>query len=293
MRLLALLCWICAAGSAQTIALSNGVHLQIRTTFGKPDGQQVIQAALEPASGNSFYRIFRDQNGLAVYCYELAVDRTSAEEFRLTVRPAGNEFAAKFPRADGGKPTPTVPADRELGLLHSGEQATFQAFELAGSGEKVVDTITLALDPGAVSAGGGHPLRFAGLRVTINGAPIPGPAGGDVSGRFALFFVPGRGGYFFTTGPVDGRPFVQAGWVEGKHMQFTLENENFEATAQSPFVRTPERSSVWVYHDPNFKPKGAWTQMLETPAEPERAPEFFTAAADSLGWWVQQPTSVR
>jgi hypothetical protein len=40
---------------------------------------------------------------------------------------------------------------------------------------------------------------------------------------------------------------------------------------------------LWVYHDPNYKPAGNWTKAdLASNRE-----EFFTAASDSLQWWVQ------
>lgn len=278
----------CGLAWSQAIALSNGVHLRIDTSFGEQTTQQ-IRAALEPAGGNSFYRIFRDQNGLAVYAYVLVVDRLSSDEFRLSLRPAGEEFAAKFPQADGGKPTPTLPIARVLGLVHSGDNVTVEAFEMPGTGTKIVDTIRFMIDEAGTSAGGGEPLRFAGLRVSANRIPVPGPVGGDVSGRYAMFYIPGKGGYFFTRGPVQGRPFVQAGWAEGVRMEFTLDNETFDCTATEPFLSRTDRGEIWAYHDASYRPAGAWTQPLDTPAEPGRAPEFFAAAADSLGWWLLDP----
>src|ERR1700694_1471113 len=88
---------------SSTISLSNGVQLRIATT------PTSLKVQLEPASGNSFYHIFRDDTHLAVFAYELTVDRTpDGEQFRIAAKPAGLEFADRFPNADGGKPTPTL-----------------------------------------------------------------------------------------------------------------------------------------------------------------------------------------
>src|SRR5580658_8736151 len=102
------------------VSLSNGVQLTIAT---RSDNATPVTLAtsLEPASGDSFYRIFRDENNLAVFAYELAVARTAdGQNFRVTAKPATNAFAARVPNADGGKPTPTLSASAESPLLSSG-----------------------------------------------------------------------------------------------------------------------------------------------------------------------------
>src|SRR5271165_2090156 len=180
--LLVTFCWPCVGEVSSSISLSNGVHLMIETTFGTPTGQQVIKAAMAPATGNSFYRIFRDQNGLAVYAYELQVERSSGgDEFRLTARPAGNSFMHRFPDADGGKPTPTLSALRELPVMHSGDRVPFPVFAMEGSGLSVVDTIELKLDGGPAGGRGAESFRFAGLKVYSNRVLASAPAQAVVS----------------------------------------------------------------------------------------------------------------
>ena len=76
---------------------------------------------MKPATGNSVYRILRDDTGLAVWAYELVVDRLpDGDHFQIVAKPAGQEFAAKFPNADGGKPTPTFPIPIESPPLGAG-----------------------------------------------------------------------------------------------------------------------------------------------------------------------------
>src|SRR5271166_5550416 len=106
---------------SSNVSLSNGVQLTI-TCNSNPSA---LKIALEPASGNSFYRLFRDENNLAIFAYELAVERTpDGDHFRVTAKPAGEDFAGRFPNADGGKPTPTLGEPRQSPLLASGEQFT-------------------------------------------------------------------------------------------------------------------------------------------------------------------------
>src|ERR1700730_12786820 len=97
-----LIATLTAAAFAQVssnVTLSNGVQLSIACNS-NPSG---LKIDLAPASGNSFYRNFRDENNLVIFAYELQVERTSdGDHFRVTAQPAGEDFAARFPNADGG-----------------------------------------------------------------------------------------------------------------------------------------------------------------------------------------------
>src|ERR1700733_1690311 len=98
------------------ISGSNGVQIEITADLGKPTGQEQLTVEMARASGNSFYRIFRDQNKLAVFAYELTVDLASGGNALVaTAKPVENEFAARYPNADAGKPVPSLSADHPLG----------------------------------------------------------------------------------------------------------------------------------------------------------------------------------
>jgi hypothetical protein len=281
--LLAAFASLTAAQSTVSIALSNGVRLHIDTSIGQPTGTTSVTGSMLPATGKSFYRVFRDQNNLAVFAYELVVDRPDGgDEFHLIVRPAGEHFSQAVPLADGGKPVPTVSDTRELGVMHAGEPIRFPVYHLPGDGIDVVDTVELTLEDQASGAG----LRFDGLKVYVNKA-LAGPAAtGIVAGRFAMFYLPGRGGYFFSSEPVPGKPFVEAGWFDHARMQFTLDNVTYECAANSAFLTQNDRGEAWVYHDPNYKPDGNWTKPLNDTAVLSQPPQFFTAASSSLAWWI-------
>ncbi len=271
------------------MALSNGVQLSItaRAAEGTP---VALKASLEPASGQSFYRIFRDENNLAVFAYELAVARTpDGEQFRVTAKAATEDFAARFPNADGGKPTPTFSSPLQSPLLSSGDKFVIPISTDPGLHQTLTDTVQIRLNQrGAPTSDPGpertEQIRFSALKVSINNRPVsPSGAGTLVTGRVAMFYIPGRGGYFFSTEAVDQKAFVQIGVVDGKHLQFTLDNDIYDCTSDAAILARSERGQLWVFHDPSYKPAGNWT----TSDAASSREEFFTAAADSVQWWLR------
>jgi hypothetical protein len=271
------------AQPSSTVSLSNGVQLRIATT------PTSLKTQIDPASGNSFYHVFWDENNLAVFAYELAVDRTpDGEQFRITAKPAGPEFAARFPNADGGKPTPTVPEALESPLLASGGQFTVDIPTNPGLGENVTDTIQIQVNqrgaPVSDAEEQAAQLRFAGLKVYINGKLVsPSGPGATVLGRYTMFYLPGHGAYFFSTEPMDGRAFVQIGSVDRANLEFTLDNENYICKSDAQILVHSAQGELWVYRDPNYKPAGNWTKSFPTDGSQD---EFFAAASDSLDWWL-------
>lgn len=76
--------------------------------------------------------------------------------------------------------------------------------------------------------------------------------------------------------------FVEAGFIDGSTMRFTVDNENLDATTAGPILSSG-RGQLWVFHDPGYKPRGSWTNSSTSSAGRD---EFFTAGADSLKWWL-------
>ena len=280
------------AASAQVssnVALSNGVQLTIvaRAEEGTP---VALKASLEPATGESFYRIFRDENNLAVFAYELTVSRTpDGQQFRVTAKAATQDFATRFPNADGGKPTPTLSAPLESPLLSSGNKFVIPISTDPGLHQTLTDTVQIRLNQrGVATTGAGadtnEQIRFSALKVSINNqSASAGGSGAVVSGRFAMFYIPGRGGFFFSTEEVTQPAFQQIGVVDGKHLKFTVDNVAYDCLSDAPILVHSDRGQLWVYHDADYKPRGNWTNS--DPAS-SRA-EFFTASADSIQWWLQ------
>ena len=285
----------CAAQESSTIALSNGARIEVTAGFGHPTGEETLTVEMARASGNSFYRIFWDQNHLAVYAYELALDLApGGDRVLAAAKPAEEEFASHYPNADAGKPVPTLSEVHDLGPLGSGQSATLGLFEIPGVGLAVSETLQVKLNQ---SGGTGGPLRLAGIQVFADKNAgkgterelVSGPAPkASVAGRYVMFYIPGRGAYFFSAEPVSDRAFVEAGSVDHNQMDFSIDNEAFHVTADAPILTQPESGDVWVYHDPAYKPSGNWTLDLTGATTAQSAENaFFTAASDSLSWWLE------
>lgn len=268
------------AQTSSTIALNNGVQLEITAHLGQPTGEETLTVEMARASGNSFYRMFRDQNHLMVFAYELAVDLTpGGDSLRATAKPVETQFASRFPNADAGKPVPSLSSDHVLGPLGSGQSADLGLFEIPGMGLKVSETIRVQMDQ---EASHGAALHLTGVRVSIGDGP-PSPAmPGSVAGRFAMIYIPGRGGYFFSTQDPGRAGFVKVGSIDRTEMRFTLDNLNYVCTASAPILRQNASGDLWVYHDPKYHPAGNWTRMPDTSQD-----QLYMAASDSLNWWLQ------
>ncbi|HEX6894785.1 MAG TPA: hypothetical protein VF146_05910 [Bryobacteraceae bacterium] len=276
----------CFAQVSSTVSLSNGVQLRIFSQPA-PDAASGLKTGIQPATGNSFYRTYWDQNGLVVFAYEVGVERTSdGKQFRIFARPAGDEFAGKFPNADAGKPVPTLSGPRQSRLLDPGERFTIDVPTDPGLQQNITDVIQIQVNQRGLPSkpDGAAQLRFVGLRVRADGRLLSSAGGGAiVAGRYVMFYIPGRGGFFFSTEPVDRRPFLHVGVVEGATLRFTLANVSYVSQSQEPILSGSERGEVWVYHDPNYRPAGNWTKNDASEAARD---EFFTAASDSLNWWL-------
>jgi hypothetical protein len=279
------LCW---AQVSAVVSLSNGV--QVRVAAKSAEGDLTgLTPELHPASGNSFYRVYRDDGGVAAFAYELMVGRTEdGTQFHITAKPAGSEFAARYPNADGGRPTPTLSSPAESPVLDSGGEFRIDIPTNPGLGETVTDSVQVKINargaPAAEEGQSSAQLRFVALKVWIDGelASPPG-AGAIVAGRYAVFYIPDRGGYFFSHEPVEQRPFTRIGVVEREKMHFVLDGETFECESEQPILAEFERGELWVYHNPDFHPAGNWTQ---SDLSSDSREQFFTAASDSLNWWL-------
>ena len=286
---LAVPCIACFAQTSSEVSLSNGVTVRI-VVSAPGGGDHPWIAELQPASGNSFYRIYRDENGLAVFAYEIGVERAGdGDQFKITAKPAGNEFADRFPNADAGKPVPTLSTNMESPLLRSGERFSVEIPAGIGASDKLTDTVQTQIHHGAPGEEGAQPssarLRLESLKIAIDGMVVsPAGSGAIVTGRFVMFYLPGLGGFFFSSEPVSGKAFAKIGRVEDGTLTFTVDNQTYECHSDAPILLKADRGEVWVYHDPGYKPSGNWTQ--DKPEDGDRD-EFFTAASDSLNWWLR------
>jgi hypothetical protein len=91
------------------------------------------------------------------HAYELVVTRTpDGQQFRLTAKPATEDFAARFPNADGGKPTLTLSSPLESPPLSSGNKFVIPIPADPGLDQTQTDTVRVRLNQrGATAADAG------------------------------------------------------------------------------------------------------------------------------------------
>ena len=173
-----------------------------------------------------------------------------------------------------GGMSPTIPADRTLPPVRAGERTSVELFDLPPIG-RVIDRIEI----GASASGGPNSsdrLRLSTMRVYVNGSQIAASgAMKAVTGRYAMFYIPGRGGCFLSTDPPAGRAFAHTGSIDGAKMRFIVDNETYDCVASAPILLEADQGELWVYHDPNYKPGGNLTAPGATTQEP--TPNVFLA----------------
>ncbi len=245
-----------------------------------------------PRPGTASIACIATRTDLVVFAYELAVERTpDGDQVRAIARPATTEFAARFPNADGGKPAPTLSATRESGLLSSGGRFAIEIPTDPGLRQTITDTVQIRINQRGAAAQTDEE-RQASASSAIRRAQgvdqrrslVPeGGAGAIVAGRYAMFYIPGRGGYFFSADPVSGAHSCKS----AKWMAHGCASRSMAATTNAnrrrPSWCMSERGQIWVYHDPSYRPAGNWTKI--DPRDETRE-QFFTAASDSLNWWL-------
>src|SRR5579864_4537629 len=270
------------AQPTSNVTLSNGIQLRIASNSDKGNPGH-LTTEMKPAARNSVYRIHRDESGLAVYAYELAVDPLpDGEHFQIIAKPADEVFAAKFPDADGGKPTPTLPHQIESVPLTTGGRMTIEIPTNPGWFEHRTDTVSIGFVAKATQSA--PQFRFVALKVTIDGRQPPMySTGATVAGRYVMFYIPGRGGYFFSTEPVADRPFIPAGTADGVTLKFTIDNEEYICSADAPILLGSERGQVWVYYNRRYR---LTANLARRNRDLRGHPAFFTAASDSLDLWL-------
>ena len=126
---------------------------------------------------------------------------------------------------------------------------------LIPSGERLFDRIELSsTDFGEVPVKAPPPgpyshlwLRLANPKLYINGNfDLHEPL--DAGGAIVWFTLAGRGRWDLTLDPLGNSRFVQAGHIDGKVIEFTLEGESFRIETAEPVIVGPARP-LYVWHD--------------------------------------------
>ena len=261
-----------AAASAQVLGVgfSNGTSLQIRTEVGGA-GYQVSSAGMVVVGDpdNTVHRMVMDHAGKIVFAYDLEA-RVAGHELTLRVKPLDPAYEQRL-RAEKWFPKDN-PLDnngrlfsfarvRELPGVHAGDTVRLDLLANPTTGDKITDLIQPSLralkvvpqdDPGR------DEFQFARIRISIEGKPVTQEplTSASLTGAAAMIYLPGRGGYFFSREPVTSYGFQRIGNVVGNQLWFTIGKEQFFIASEQPILKHANTETVWVYHDPSYKPSG-------------------------------------
>ena len=233
---------------------------------------------------------------MAVFAYELAVARSAdGQQIILTTKPVEDEFAARFPNSDGGKPVPTMSSESQLEPLTSGRRVEIGLFELEGMGLKVVDSVQVRLFRGSgatsdIASSVLNRLRFLNLKVMIGIARLRLPLFRSAVQRDASRCFLSRAAAAISFPP----KLCRSGLCSPKPVPLTAIISRSPSITTSTNALPPLHLSqggtgeLWVYHDPGYQPAGNWTQEIPPPAGVQPGTQgFFTAASDTLSWWLR------
>ena len=187
---------------------------------------------------------FYDDSEKSYWGYTVTFEPVGNHQYRAVVDAAPRSVLAGYRNI----PLPQVPAPRVIAEREPLE------IDLIRAGERVFDRIEVSsADFGDVPAkapreGPYAPLwmRLANPRLFINGAfvmdePI------DAGGGTVWFTLPGRGQWVLALDPLGNSRFVEAGRVDGKTIEFTLEGESFRIEATEPVAPGGSRP-LYVWH---------------------------------------------
>ena len=232
---------------------NNGIRVNITARAGSfPMGE--FGHGVRVRDNEAIYREFTEKKRV-VFAYTIEV-RPLPQKGRLqvTIKPTGSEYA----RMGGNAEAATFTTLRELPPMWSGDKVTIDVLENPSTGQKITDTIEVFADAPRVDASEG--IRFSGTRVVLNGKLITNNENGGVSGDgIVMFYIPGRGSYFFSREPVPGYEFAKVGVVVGRRMDFVWNGERYEVHSDTDISNARE---LWVLHDPR-KPTGKWFEKHE------------------------------
>jgi hypothetical protein len=282
-----------------TVTLSDGTRF-LFTTLSDRGGAQNFSGGISTTvpEDNRFHRLLMDRNGLIFFGYDIRIEQDAREDsFTLHVLPLstkGTHELAKLlqnnKQSTGARKTvPTFTEERTIPSLRPGKRATIDVLVDPETGEKIMDVIELTRDKPAPLAGqasapaSSEPVFVFSLpRIMLNGSLLAEP-GATSMGKFAVLYIPGKGGYFFSLKQPPRYSFQRTATIENNRLYFTLDGDSFELVCASDILPGVNHAKIWIFHDPRFKPN--FPEFLGIP----QTDEVTIGVADRVETWLKEP----
>jgi hypothetical protein len=195
------------------------------------------------------------------------------------ISPATEAGMLKYYVAAPGHPRftgahlPTVAGVREFPAVKIGEAVTLDILSNPSTGEKIFDVLrpirlaTPARGMSVTPAPAGQTISLNDIALRVNGRAVSAPAS-FIIGSAVRIDIPSHGTYVVT--PYDpheassGHQFSAVAHADGKTLSWVMGSDRVEITSSTNVLPRSENGTLWVYHDPHYRPDVVGLQAADT-----------------------------
>ncbi len=249
--LLVLFSWRVLAQTPVPIDERVGLSIASRIRFGGPSNGRPADVQMEMKNG-IFHRILRNSSTQILFGYDLEVKPVSGL-YHVITKPLDPVYARTLQK----DPIPTLSATNDV-VSSAGGTMLLELLFNPSTGQKLSDVIKLVdltgMRTDAPSDGLLHmnDIEMWSYQTNLTSEKVSG----GVTGPNMEVYLPNHGSFFFTlTQPKDYPQFQKVGTIDGKQLKFIWANRPYELISNEPILSNAGTAEVWVYYDPQYKPK--------------------------------------
>jgi hypothetical protein len=273
-------CWFVLAAAALLAFAQKDEPHKLRAWFSDGTGVEFEQEATGSTvlalhgggvsvSDEGIERVVQDKDGNILYAYFVeAWASPQAGTVTIRIKPLDKETEARLrsqnsPGWHATGPIGTVAGVREFPGVRKGQAVRLEILYNPSTGEKIYDILRPSTDvspmqsghPGADAALAGEELSFREIALVVNGQKTAAQAGW-LTGAAARLYLPGHGAYFLSTyQPKTAHVFRRIVYADRHNLEFAIDGDSIRITSNGNVLTRSESGTVWVYHDPQYRPE--------------------------------------
>lgn len=229
--------------------------------------RQLSQATAE----NRIVRLLIDETNAVIFGYELTVEQTASNKFRLNFAPLPTNFA--LPLFAGQKASLAGNRRKTILLTLPGmisDQAVDDADELTVNllfhpqlKIRIADVIRVSAIRQKLEPPVEVPreltlddlkLGFKNLKLNLDDEPFAKLKGSRAAGSLVWFYLPNKGFFLLSLVPRTGYDFRRIGVIDNNKITFRSDGVKYEMISEQPILPFAGAWGLWVLHDPKYRP---------------------------------------
>lgn len=258
--------------------LTNKTAVSFEPEASLPTGKTIASGfgnfrQLTRATGeNRIIRLLMDETNAVIFGYELTVEQTASNKFRLKFAPLPANFALPiFP----GQKASLAGNRRKTVLLTLPETISDQAVEDAEGLTvnllfhpqlkiRIADIVRVSatrerLEPPVIVPReltlDDLELAFKNLKINLNDEEYAkGKIARAYSGSLIWFYLPQKGFFLLSLVPREGYDFRRIGTIDNNKIEFSIGDEKYEMISEEPILPVTGTWGLWILHDPKYRP---------------------------------------